>query len=762
MYLGSRNRVSPQEHVIMRTTATDTKTPLLDRDVCWLEFNRRVLHEALDSRTPLLERVKFLAIFSSNLDEFFMKRVGVLKRRIAQDGTLRDGGKSSEHLLRIREIVVGMLQAEATVFTDSIQPELAKHGIHLLVWSDLSDFQRAAATQYFRRNVFPVLTPLAVDPAHPFPFISNLSTSLGVLLRGPNSEETLFARVKVPDVFPQWLPLPDSADNGKPSNRLCFVRLLDVLRHNLHELFPGMTVLEVMPFRVTRNAEVETDDEEPPESLAEMVEEELRLRRFERVVRLEYGPGGSSVQLQMLRRKLDLAEMDLYEMPAELDFTDLFAIAGVNRPELHDPPWTPLAPLELADEDSDIFAVIRAGDLLVHHPYESFEVSVERFIRRAAEDPKVLALKMTAYRVGADTPFLDVLIQAAEAGKQVACLVEVTARFDEQQNLNMAQALEKAGVHVVYGVVGLKTHCKVALVVRKDDDGVRCYAHIGTGNYHVKTARLYTDLGLFTCDPELTEDAVNLFHYLTGRSLKRTYSKLLVAPVNMRDRFLQMIEREIEHHRAGRPARIIAKMNQLEDRAICDALIAASNAGLEIDLIVRGFCILPPGLPGMTEHIRVTSVIGRFLEHSRIYYFQNGVADPLKGEFYIGSADWMERNLSRRVEAITPVESRQLRERLWEILQIMQQDQRQAWDMLPDGSYVQRKPDPQLDSASPQALGTHQVLMELTRRSLETAPAEAASPAGKTQPRTQGDRKRTRSTAENKPGVASGKRKAKS
>ncbi len=553
--------------------------------------------------------------------------------------------------------------------------------------------------------------------------MSNLSTSLGIILQAPGSPERLFARVKVPDVFPQWLALPsDATGDHKPGPLQCFVRLLDVVRHNLAALFPGMVVLEVMPFRITRSAVIEADESEPDESVADRVEEAIRQRRFERVVRLEHASGASSALVQMIARKLDLSEQDLYEMPAELDFTDLFVIAGLNRPELRDPPWQPVVPEPLLDEDSDLFAIIRAGDFLVHHPYESFQASVERFIRRAAEDPRVLGLKMTVYRVGADTPFLDALIRAAAAGKQVACLVEVTARFDEEQNLRMAETLEKAGVHVVYGVVGFKTHSKTALVVRQDEDGLRCYAHIGTGNYHVKTARLYTDVGLFTCNPELTDDVVNLFHYLTGRSLKRDYQKLLIAPVNMREQFLALIERETEHCAAGRPAHIIAKMNQLEDRGICEALLRASQAGVEIDLIVRGLCMLPPGVPGVSEHIRIVSVIGRFLEHSRIYYFQGGARDPLDGSFHIGSADWMRRNLSERVEAITPIEPRPLRERLWEILQIMLRDQRQAWDMQPDGSYVQR--DPPAGASGPEALGTHQTLMGLTRQRAQARSAE--------------------------------------
>jgi polyphosphate kinase len=533
------------------------------------------------------------------------------------------------------------------------------------------------------------------------------------MLQPPDGGEPLFARVKVPDVFPQWTALPEAAEvGGEPQQS--FVRLLDVIRWNLADLFPGLSVVETMLFRVTRNAEVELDPEDDA-SLADQVEEELRRRRFERVVRLEHGPGGSPAQLHLLMRKLDLSEADLYASPAEMDFTDLFQIAALNRPELKDHPWQPVTPPALAEDDADMFAVIRAGDLLVHHPYESFDATVARFIRSASEDPKVLAIKMTVYRVGGDTAFLDALAAAAESGKQVACLVEVTARFDEQTNLQMAEALEKAGVHVVYGVVGLKTHCKTTLVVRQDDDGLRCYAHIGTGNYHVKTARLYTDLGLFTCDPALTDDVANLFHYLTGRSLRRDYARLLVAPVNMRERFLALIEGEVAHLRAGRPARIVAKMNQLEDRGICEALLRASQAGVGIDLIVRGICVLRPGVAASSENIRVISVIGRFLEHSRIFYFQNGADDPADGRFFIGSADWMERNLSQRVEAVTPVESRPLRERLWKILQIMLADRREAWDLQPDGSYVQRTPPPGAETG-PEALGTHQAMMDLMLR----------------------------------------------
>ena len=698
----------------MSTEIRATSQPELfqDRDLSWLEFNRRVLREAEDDRNPLLERVKFLAIFSSNLDEFFMKRVGLLKQHgLLAAAVASNGSPAHQRLLKIRNAVVPLLARQADLYAHTILPELARNGIHLLGWHELTDHQAEVARQFFQQKAFPILTPLAVDPGHPFPIISNLSSSLGILLRNPETDERFFARVKIPEGLPQFVPLPDGGADGGAGPRTCFLRLLDLVRNNLDALFPGMVVLEVMPFRITRSAAVELDDD--AESVVEMEDDEHRQRRFEQVIRLEYGPGCCPDLLQLLLGKLGLHETDAYESAAELDLTDLFAIAGLDRPELRDKPWQPVVPLLLSDDDSDIFSVIRSGDLLVHHPYESFEASVERFIRRAAEDPKVRALKMTVYRVGADTPFLDALVQAAAAGKEVACLVEVTASFDERQNLVMAQALEKAGVHVVYGVVGLKTHCKTTLVVRQESDGLRCYVHVGTGNYNVKTARLYTDLGLFSCDPALADDVVNLFHYLTGLSRKRDYHKLLVAPVNMRERFVTLIQQEIAHQQAGRPAHIVAKINQLEDRDICAALIEASQAGVRVELIVRGLCVLLPGIRGQTENIRVISIIGRFLEHSRIYYFRNGAENPSDGLFFIGSADWMRRNLSDRVEAITPVEAAALRERLWKILQLMLADRRQAWDMQSDGTYVQRTAEHVENPA--EASGTQQILMEWSR-----------------------------------------------
>lgn len=674
-----------------------------NREASWLEFNRRVLAQALDDRTPLIDRVMFLGIFTSNLDEFYMKRVGGLKRQVATGVQTKsiDGLTAAEQMVLIRQMVEPMLAEQARCYEQVITPALRDAGVHMLEWDELTDEERSAVPRHFHENIFPVLTPLAVDPGHPFPFISNLSQSLGIVLRHPDRDERLFARVKLPTVLPRCVQLTPTTPDGQSR----FVSTLDIIRYNLHELFPDMEVLGVMPFRVTRNADIERDEEDA-EDLLEMMEEELRARRFARVVRLEHGPDPDPWILQFLIRELELHSDDVYEVPGEADYTDLRPLLDLPLASLKSPSWTPMIPAELADEDADIFSIIRTNDLLVHHPYESFTHSVERFITSAATDPKVLAIKMTLYRTGDDSPFIRTMIRAAEAGKQVVCLVEVKARFDEQRNIQVAQMLERSGVHVVYGVVGLKTHTKTALVVRREADGLRCYAHIGTGNYHVGTARLYTDFGLFTAKREFTDDLVDLFHYLTGRSLKRDYTKLLVAPVNMSDRFIGMIRREVIAHRAGRPAHIVAKMNSLEDRDTIAELYKASQAGVPIDLIVRGFCCLRPGVAGLSENIRVVSVIGRFLEHSRVFYFRSSAVDPVDGEFYIGSADWMYRNLHNRVEAITPIEARPLRERLWQWLSFMLHDPRQAWDLQPDGSYVQRTP------VDPDTPGTHAAFMK--------------------------------------------------
>ncbi len=681
----------------------------LDRDLGWLEFNRRVLHEALDARTPLLERVKFLAIFASNLDEFYMKRIGLLRSRAraeAEGGSTVCAGDARDLLGSIRAVVLGMLDLQARCY-DALLPALRSHGVRLVGWGDLTARQREEAADYFERNVSPALTPLGFDPAHPFPFMSNLSTNWGFQLQASDTEEFVPVRVKIPNTLPQWIPLQADVAPGER----CFLRLEDLIRHSADRLFPGMGVLDATLFRIVRNADIELDEEEN-ESLRESVAQSLRMRRFEPVVRVDFAGEPNTVLKQMLLDRFRLSEEDVYlRLSGPLDYTGLFQIASLDIAALRDPVWNPLPHIRLSD-GINIFAAIQAGDILLHHPYDSFEHSVEGFIGAAAEDPQTLAIKMTVYRVGDDTPFVRSLIRAAEAGKQVACVVELKARFDEARNLVWAQELEKVGAHVTYGVVGLKTHTKVALVVRREGKSLRCYAHIATGNYHVKTARLYTDVGVLTCDPVLTSDVVKLFHYLTGRSTAPSFSKLLVAPANMRSRFAELIEREIEHGRAGRPARIVVKMNQVEDLEMCRALSAASQAGVQIDLLVRGYCCLKPGVQGWTENLRVRSVIGRFLEHSRIFYFANGSDDPLQGHFFIGSADWMYRNLSRRVEAATPIEDPGLRERLWEILQVGMSDQRQAWVMDAQGGYTQCKPGD--DAAGVARLGSHAYMIEQT------------------------------------------------
>ncbi len=713
--INSKRPQSPNDVV---PAGPDDPARFLNRDLQWLEFNQRVLAQALDVRTPLLERVRFLAIFGSNLDEFFMKRVGGLRRQI-------DAGVGSppwepltpvEQLELIRERVLEQTACATAAFRETLVPELARESIQLLDWPELTDAERVEAESWYRRNIFPILTPLAVDPGHRFPFISNMSISLGVLLRRPGESEALFARVKVPELGGKLFRFGQTRR---------FISLQDIIAHNLDDLFPGMEITEVLPFRVTRNAETERDNEDA-EDLLEQIQQQLRERRFARVVRLEVGARSNERVMRFLEEELQLDTDDLYHTDGTLDWGTLNEIADLDLPELRWPKWTPVAPQGLDDDDSDIFAIIRKGDVLLHHPYESFDHSVERFIEQAAADPKVLAIKQALYRTSGDSPFIPSLIRAAESGKQVAVLVELRARFDEARNILWARKLEDAGVHVAYGVVGYKTHTKVALVVRQEQGGIRSYAHVGTGNYNSKTARLYEDVGMLTSDPAITEDLIGLFNYMTGRSRQTEYQKLLVAPVAMKKRFIELIDHEAELATGGRGGRIIAKMNQLEDRSVTDALYRAAMCGVSIDLIVRGFCCIRPGVKGLSENIRVTSTIGRFLEHSRIFWFGNGAPDPLDGHFYLGSADWMYRNLNTRVECATPIEARRHRERLWDILQLHLTDRRQRWVMAADGSY--RQPNCATASVSSQdaqgknsaeddmCIGTQQLLM---RRTLE-------------------------------------------
>jgi polyphosphate kinase len=674
----------------------------LDRDLTWLEFNRRVLSEALDERTPLLERLKFLAIFTSNLDEFFMKRIAVLR--------LENNGSHTKLLTDLRAVVVTMIQKQKVCFAALI-PLLEPHGIRIVNWKDLNDRQRREMTDFFQRNVLPALTPLVIDSAHPIPFLSNLSLSWGCRLREPGSDATLYGRVKVASGLSPWIRVREE------SLRVThwFLSLTELVRQHLDDLFPGLETCDHTLFRITRDAEVEWYSDSS-ENYREVVAERIRLRRYEPAVRIEFGPDSDPKLRKILMSLLELTEDETYALPGAFDFNTLWTLAAIDLPELRDPPWTPRVPASLQNGSKPIFDVMRRGDMLVHFPYESFDASVERFVREGATDPATLGVKMTVYRVGDDTPFVRSLIAAAEGGKQVACVIELQARFDENRNLHWADELLKVGAHVSYGVRGLKTHAKVALIVRREGEDLRCYCHIGTGNYNQKTARLYEDLGLFTCDPAITNDVVQLFHYLTGRAVAPKFERLLVAPWNMRERFIGLIQREVEHHKAGRPARIVAKMNQLQDAQICQALIAASRDGLPIDLVVRGFCCLRAGIPGQTETIRIRSIVGRFLEHSRIFYFANGASDPHDGDFYIGSGDWMERNLSWRVEVVAPVVAPELRQRLWEVLEINLNDRRQAWIMTPSGKYQRLEPGP--ESHGPAADGTQSTLMRLRAAAL--------------------------------------------
>jgi len=676
-------------------------TPFLNREVGWLKFNMRVLYQAIDERNPLLERIRFLDIFHSNLDEFFMKRIGGLQRQFyARLATLSaDGLTPEEQLKMLRPKVLALSEDIRTLLVQQLLPQLEQNRISLLNWSELTPTERDWAQAFFRDRIFSVLTPMAVDPGHPFPLISNLSTSLAVALHAPGAEDdTLFARIKIPDVFPAWVRIPNT-DAGVER----FVSVLEIIRQNLDSLFPRMQVKSVMAFRVTRNADIEADSE-GVEDLLEMIEEEVKQRKFAEVVRLEHGPNPDPWLLDFLRDELDLTNDDIYEYPIALEYKNLSAVANLNLPHLKSRPWNPITVSQLSDESANIFNVIRSNDVLVHFPYESYTTSVERMIVTAATDPAVVAIKMTLYRTNENSPIVHALIRAAEMGKQVVCLVELKARFDEERNIYWAQAMEKAGVHVVYGIVGLKTHAKIALVVRRERDEFRSFVHIGTGNYHSQTARAYTDFGMLTCRSEVASEIVEVFHYLTGRSLKTDYKHLLVAPINMKARFIEHIQQEANHARQGLPSGIIAKCNSLEEKGIIEALYEASQAGVPIQLIVRGFCCLQPQVPGLSENIRVTSIVGQFLEHSRVFYFRSGQAAELDGRFYIGSADWMSRNLLGRVEVIAPVEDRQSREKIWEALQIMLRDQRQSWDMLSDGTYSLRHPQTPADEVGAQDL----------------------------------------------------------
>ncbi len=662
----------------------------LNRELSWLEFNARVLHEAEDERTPLLERLKFLAIFASNLDEFYMVRVAGLRRQLAAGvlQTSADGLTPTEQLEFIAGRVHGLLERARHCLHDVLLPRLRAIGVRLLGVDELDEEERTRIDAFFDSQVFPVLTPLAVDPGHPFPYISNLSLSLAVELRDPDRGDVRFARVKVPKSLPRWVP------TGRPHS---FVPLESLIAARLDALFPGMEILGSHLFRLTRYSDLEISHTEEPEDLLATIEEQLFQRRFGEVVRVEVQSGMPRHLRDLLLDELraseapemaPLSDREIHEPGPLLDVGDLLSLSSIEIPEHRDPPLIAVVPAELRDASRSIFDVIREREILVHHPFDSFGASVETFIESAARDDHVLAIKMTLYRTSGDGAIVQALTQAAQRGKQVAVLVELQARFDEVNNIAWARTLESFGVHVVYGLPGLKTHTKTALVVRKEPDGIRRYVHIGTGNYNTRTARIYTDVGLLTCDEAIGSDISDLFNSLTGYSRRENYRRLLVAPVNMRQRVLSLIDRETAHVIAGRPGRIIAKMNAIVDPECIEALYRASSAGVEVDLIIRGICCLRPGVPGLSERIRVISIVGRFLEHSRIWMFGNdGVP-----EYFFGSADWMPRNFDRRVEVVTPVENLTFRERLQSVLEVCLADNRQAWDLQADGGYVQRDP----------------------------------------------------------------------
>ncbi|HEV7934158.1 MAG TPA: RNA degradosome polyphosphate kinase [Actinomadura sp.] len=648
----------------------------LDRDESWLRFNERVLELAKDPALPLLERVRFLAIFASNLDEFFMVRVAGLIRRMATGLAVQaaSGRQPREVLERTAQLAHELMLQHAACYRDELCPELAKQGIDVLRWDDLAEAEQENLSRLFRERIYPVLTPLAVDSAHPFPYISGLSLNLAVIVADPTTGERLFARVKVPPALTRFI----EASPGR------FAPVEDVIAAHLSQLFNGMEVLACHAFRVTRNEDLEVD-EDITEDLLQALERELLRRRFGPVVRLEVEESISPEVLELLTGELGIEEREVYRVPGPLDLTAMHEIADLDRPELRYPPFVPSK--TALPRDSDVFSVLEERDILVHHPYDSFTTSVQQLIEAAAEDPQVLAIKQTLYRTSGNSPIVDALIDAAEAGKQVVVVVELKARFDEHANITWARKLEEAGCHVVYGFVGLKTHCKLAMVVRQESDGtLRRYCHIGTGNYNPKTARTYEDFGLLTSDPEVAEDVNDLFNHLTGHSRQIPYRQLLVAPRMLRSGLVLRIEREAEHHRAGRPAHIRFKCNSLVDEEVIDALYRASQAGVPIDIWVRGICALRPGVPGLSETIRVRSVLGRFLEHSRVYVFDSG-GDP---EVWIGSADLMHRNLDRRVEALVRVRDRQHRDHLIGLLDRVMDESTASWELDGDGSWTRR------------------------------------------------------------------------
>ncbi|WP_084631780.1 RNA degradosome polyphosphate kinase [Demequina aestuarii] len=697
---------SPSDPFDDDVEATDPSADLpadryLDRELSWLAFNERVLELAEDEATPLLERARFLAIFASNLDEFFMVRVAGLKRRIAAGFAVPSAtGMSPTRLVdALTERAHHLMDRHADVFEDQVLPGLQEQGIHLVHIGSLEETERERLRKLFRSDIFPVLTPLAVDPAHPFPYISGLSLNLAVELRDPESLKQFFARVKVPETLPRFLSVDSTGKAAQVTDASAlsdeprsFVPLEDVIAEHLDYLFPGMEVVSSSTFRVTRNEDVEVEEDDA-ENLLKAMERELLRRRFGPAVRLEVAQDLPDHIHDLLVRELGITEHDVFHLPAPLDLTGLNVIADLDRPKLQFPAFRPtthhqLAPVETADEQN-VFDAIRRGDILLHHPYDSFSTSVQAFLSQAALDPKVLAIKQTLYRTSGDSPIVDALIEAARNGKQVLALVEIKARFDEQQNIGWARKLEKAGVHVVYGLVGLKTHCKLSLVVRQEDEGLVRYCHIGTGNYHPKTARLYEDYGLLTNDTEVGADLTKLFNQLSGYAPKAKFKRLIVAPTGVRIGLIDRIEREAENARAGKDAWVRFKLNSIVDEKTIDALYRASQAGVRVDLVVRGICALKPGVPGLSENIRVRSVLGRFLEHSRVFAFAND-GDP---EIFLGSADLMHRNLDRRIEALISIVAPHQKEFLLENIDMAMSSDYSAWELSEDGVFTRTTRD---------------------------------------------------------------------
>ena len=671
-------------------------TNVFNRELSWLAFNARVLQLSSDTEVPLLEQIRFLAIFSSNLDEFFQVRVSGLRDQQAAgiSTPASDGRLPAEQLALVRDIVTDLVAEQERVLVHEIMPALREQGIELSAWHDLDDDDQAELSERFRDRIFPVLTPLAVDPGHPFPYVSDLSLNLAVVVRDPRDERELFARVKVPNTLPRWLRIGDTDR---------FVPLEEVIAAHLDQLFPGMEVQEHHAFRVTRNADL-SDALDEADDLLSAVEYELRRRRFGRATRLEVDASMTDEVLDLLIGEFDLDPSAVYVARTPLDPTSFNEIADIERPALRWPEWKGVVDprLQPDDEPVDIFAEIRAGDVLVQHPYESFSRSVVEFIHQAANDPDVLAIKITLYRTASSSPIVDACIKAAEQGKQVAVLVELKARFDEAANIGWARRLEQAGVHVAYGLLGLKIHTKIAMAVREEPDGIRRYCHIGTGNYNHRTARIYEDIGILTADPEIGADVADLFNHLTGYGREIRYSKLLVAPDQLRPGLEALIDNEIASGRG----RMILKMNSLVDVRMTEKLYEASQAGVDIDLIIRGQCSLKPGIPGLSDRIRVRSIIGRYLEHSRVYHFANGNG-PGEPATYIGSADLMSRNLNRRVEALVRLDDPRTQQRVHEILDVVLDDDRLAWTLAGDGVWTKRR--------GPAAIDTHARLQQLAR-----------------------------------------------